>query len=514
MKRKLVNIALILVMLIMNFNILTSCDRSTDSSDDKFMEAINLDPAVLTFYLIGQEKKDTKEVLSKIAESTDLNITLNFKWFNYGRYFDSVKTAIASNEEFDLFLCGKPEVNGINIVELFRNGQVKDITGLLPKYAPVIFDELSREVLEAVKVDGKIVFLPSLAHFSSSVLGVNIKEDIVDKYNISSINTFDDYEILLKNINEKEKDVISGFIAGGPKYSINYFANAYGYVVLDYARYLVYKWDDPEMKIVQWEQTPEFKETIELIRRWYMLDYMEDVTDQKEIASFLGMAGRSEEGVAEIDFFNNGNKDIYHFYILYKNMRKQRENPLNSSSIGSIAFNANSVNTERSLMFLNWIQSSQENYDLFNYGIKDRHYILKDDQIDVPKGMKIDENPYWWHKLKNEFYNLAFMNINFSRSTVNDTPQDSFPNDQKEVFTANAQYAPHEGFYPDYKNVQNESSMRMQLYQDKILNAIQNNTYDTKDTDKIINALNQAGTERIVQEIQEQLDNWRSKNKK
>ncbi|MEN2773510.1 hypothetical protein [Acetivibrio clariflavus] len=48
-----------------------------------------------------------------------------------------------------------------------------------------------------------------------------------------------------------------------------------------------------------------------------------------------------------------------------------------SSRYRGVAVASNSKNPERVLMFLEWLHKSQENYDLFRYGIKDRHYGLK-----------------------------------------------------------------------------------------------------------------------------------------
>ena len=36
-------------------------------------------------------------------------------------------------------------------------------------------------------------------------------------------------------------------------------------------------------------------------------------------------------------------------------------------------------------MFINWLQSSQENYDSLMYGIKGKHYTLEDNKIKLPE---------------------------------------------------------------------------------------------------------------------------------
>lgn len=520
--------------------ILFICGMTAGCYDEKDMdvniitpETVKLDPVTLTFYMIGTEKKDTKEVLDKVAEATKLNIKLDFKWI-YGGYSQAVRSAIAANGNIDAFICGRPEPGGINVYEMFKNSQVKDITELLPTYAPVIMKVISEEGLELPRTEGKIIAVPSLEPPSVDILGVYVKKDVVDKYNVTAINTFHDYENLLKKVKEdeeKETDnennnsngaCIPGILTGGNyKYDIDFFANAYGYVILDYSQHLVYKWDDPSMKIIPWEQTPEFAETTDMISRWYKIGYMRQINGQEKIASFMGICGNHTEGPTELDFYNNGDKVVYNYYIPYINIKRQKVSSFNSTSIGTVAFNSNSQNTERALMFLNWIQSSQENYDLFNYGIKDRHYILKGEKIGMPEGMMLSQNPYWWHGLNNNLLNMAFRNINFDRSPIDDSVQGKDSSDNKDSsikkykeFLSLFSFAPHSGFYPDLRDIQDECNKRTQIYQDRIIGAIQKDAYDINETADIIEELKNTCTSHIVKEIQNQLDKWRTENNK
>ncbi len=56
--------------------------------------------------------------------------------------------------------------------------------------------------------------------------------------------------------------------------SIGLFAEANGYVNFNYILGLVYKWDDPEMRIIPWEQTPEYRRGIETILKWTNNGYL------------------------------------------------------------------------------------------------------------------------------------------------------------------------------------------------------------------------------------------------
>lgn len=218
---RLKSIISILLMSLTILSMLTGCTNEAVKGEDSF-ETAKLPSATLTFYMLEKEKKDTKEVLDKVAEASNLNIKLDFKWFSYEDYFRSVETAIASNEKMDAFECGKPVPGKIDFIEMFREGKVKDLTELLPQYAPNIYSQLSEGDLNSVRVDGKIAFIPPILPMVDC-LGVNIRKDLADKYNITSINTFSDYENILKKIKENEKNIVPGTIRGGA-YNIELFA--------------------------------------------------------------------------------------------------------------------------------------------------------------------------------------------------------------------------------------------------------------------------------------------------
>lgn len=504
MKSKLTNVAQIVGIFLIVATMVVGCSNTEDELEDISLTNEST-PVELIFYMTGEKSENTDEFLDQVAEASNLNIRVNFKCFNRKEYHKTIDTAIASNEKFDAFLCGRPIPGRDNYINMFRNGQIKDITDLLPEYAPIIYSQLSKAELDSARVDGKVVIVPPKLPMVDTI-GVYVKKDIADKYKISSINSFEDYGELLKKIKDNEKDIIPCQFRGGYGIrDIDLYVGEYGYVVLDYEQHLVYKWDDPKMKIIPWEQSEGFKETTDLICNWDKGGYIEKDYKSKKVATIISRFGEITEGTYEKNFFNDGNKEAFNYYILNKDKKIQRRSPSGAGPYTSIAFNSNSQNTERALMLLNWIQSNQENYDLFNYGMKNKDYILKDERIEI---LKSKEGPnYIW-------YNIPFLNINYIRLSVGDELPDSYKQDFIEYIETSSEYAPHEGFYPNYKDIQLECNRRIELYDKKISTAIQIGTYDINETDNIIDELEKVGTEMIVSEIQRQLDEWRVINKK
>lgn len=179
---------------------------------------------------------------------------------------------------------------------------------------------------------------------------------------------------------------------------------------------------------------------------------------------------------------------------------------MNNNALCSIALNSNSENIERTLMFLNWVQSSQENYDLLIYGILGKHYLLKDGLIFMPEGMEEDKNPYYG------WFSLPFRNANLDREWADEYDPVNKSEDITSFLKKYTSYAPHEGFYPDYKDIQALCDTRVQLFGNKIGSRLEHGAFDMEKADSIIEEINKAGTDQIVYEAQKQLDNWKALN--
>lgn len=59
-----------------------------------------------------------------------------------------------------------------------------------------------------------------------------------------------------------------------------------------------------------------------------------------------------------------------------------------STSTYSIGISKSCRHPERVMMFIEWLHSSQEAYNLFMYGVKDRNYILQDGKIGFTADIK------------------------------------------------------------------------------------------------------------------------------
>ncbi|MDP4090990.1 MAG: DUF3502 domain-containing protein [Bacillota bacterium] len=484
----------------------TGPDVSLNSNTD-------LPPVTLTFFVPGNKPANYENVLQQVEKKSNLNIKLNFTYSSSNNYEYTLSQVMTYSQVdldsfSDAFYVGRADFyTTADISYLAAAGKLKDITDLFQRYAPNIYKKLSDKELKSIQIGGKLYAVPSL-FTKAYTLNVAVKEDLMKKYNLPAINSLDDYELYLKTVKENEKNVLPGEIFYP---SASMFAGLYGYVVLDDNQGLVYKKDDPKMTVKAWEQTPEFKQVAGYLIRWCKNGYIDDINYSQggKLGSVLTKNDGIKEGTRIIQY-GRGNSDDFTFYnyVIGKDMPKQRMNPIGGVQDNpAIAINPKSKNAERVLMFLNWVQSSQENYDLFMYGIEGTDYKLEDNQlVSVQNNGNTIPYRYW--------SSYAFFNFDFYRTEKNaNWPNNIDKKEYKDFIDTKTFSAPHEGFSPDYANLQNETKQRGDaLLQNIMLAQVRGAvTIDESDLDDVIQALNNSDTEKIVNEVQKQLDNYMKK---
>ena len=524
MKMKLIiALAFFLIILIPGCNNASTTPQEQNVTTQNAITGDDVDPVTLTFYfpqLTGGEKADTNLVLSEIEDMTaDLfNVSLDFNWLPPGTYADTVLEKLASGAELDAVFCGLPGQGLLDFTAMAREGLLADLTDALPQYAPGLLAQFERDDLNCGRVDGDLFVIPSLFPMSDNIYAI-VRQDFVESYGLPPIRTFDDYGQYLAAIKLNEADIMPGKIADT---SIALFARASGYAVFDKEHFLVYGWADDTMQLLPWEQTAEFMNVVGYLSEWARNDYLDlnmqgmgdiwntiDLIISGDISSFL-FAGEyrigETIGIIEYSFNNylesNQIPGEIKAYRLYPELQAQMLNPVgNGLTTGSIALSAASDKIDRTLMFMDWIQSRQEHYDLFMYGIEGRHYELQGEQLSFPDGVTIDQNDYMAWDGRQAFKNLAFER--FVAVLPSDTRDDYSQN-----IRGNAVLAPHEGFYADDANISDLLEQRRQIILTDIELPLLTGTFDANNIDIVFEKLRNTGTDDIITDLQDQIASY------
>lgn len=484
------------------------CSSNTNTEDEAFMKKYktpeeNNERAVIKFYFQGEKPKAWDEVRTLIEkELADVvNVSLDFKWLDYQSYKQKMDILDASEEQFDAFCVAKPQKNYTDFTKLAREGKLKDITNLFPESAPALFQKYTEEELDYARVDGKLYAVPSL--YPHAYCTYLMAEDaLLTRYNITDISNLDQYEAYLKTIKENEPELVPGTISNSVD-TLYLFARASGYVIVDELQKLVYKWDDPEMKIVAWEKTPEFKEAVNYLASWFKKGYLVPNPDQLKTTSFMhyGIMMPPTTETTKMTFSNSsgkiGESNPLRMFYLYPDNTVQRDNAMGSFHFnGSFAFPATSVNTGKALRFLEWVQKNRNNYFLTMYGREGIDYVLKNDYPVLPEGMDYNDSTYMsWRG------SWAFRNIEFLMP-VNKGNKFSY----MDFIDKNSKYPPHGAFYPDFSAIESAAANRSKVFQDFERKINRGELTDSSQIDSFIKNLEDLGSSNLVEIAQKQLD--------
>ena len=118
------------------------------------------------------QKKVNDYVLEKLGFEVEL------EYVGYNSYVETVGRYFGANEPFDMCYMGS-QVSGLTYSERASAGYLKDLTDLLPEYAPDLYNSMSADVWEAAKVDGKIYGGINEQIFARSV-GIGIRTDVAE----------------------------------------------------------------------------------------------------------------------------------------------------------------------------------------------------------------------------------------------------------------------------------------------------------------------------------------------
>lgn len=459
----------------------------------------------LTFYFPGDAKKDARKVLDEVERKTkdSLNIKLEFNWVPWNDWENKMNVLAAAGDKYECQF----DADWLTLNKFANRGALLDIKDILPKYAPNLYKKYKKEDLLSATIGGKLVAIPWI-YPKTERRAFIVREDLRKKHGIPEIKTFEDMEVFFKTIKEKEP-AITPYM---PRDSVlQTVSDAFGYAVLSFSQALVYKWDDPKMKITAWEQTPEFKKSIEMFNKWYTQGYMpKDMLTIKDTSDKLMEAGKiaSTTQLWDLDVALNKKTKSSHPDWAFKsyNMYPDKLAPLSGPLNNAMVFNANAGNPERAMMFLEWVHANQENYDLLQYGIKGEHYTLKGEAVSQPSGITAATNGYMGWSARHGLWD-----IQFERALDDDPPgfKDAY---LANVNWKNNKYYPHQGFTPNFESMKTETA-QLTAYS-KEMEPLTRGVDSPAKAEEYIKKLKDMGRNKIVEEAQKQLDAWASANKK
>ncbi len=479
---------------------LNEVSKETTPRNQESADAGNqLEPVELTWYYpqwsIQPDTQKVQDAINKIT-TKKINATIRLMPTDGGSYEQKLNTMVAANEKFDI---AWTSFWMFNYAQNARRGAFVEIGPMLEKNAPELKKTFPDLVWEALKVDGKIYSILNYQTITNKE-GFLIQKRFADKYGLNpgTIKTIKDIEPFLTKIKENEPDIIPfGMTRGGNFENMKTTFNNIEYISNE-AIVGIYR-GDSETKVMDVIQSPEYKEYLNLMNGWYQKGLI-----NKDAPTVKALDDRKKAGQLAVTFHN----------VLKPGREAEEKNASGGQDIITVptsepyvgtntiiqsmqAISQTSENSERALMFLNLLNSDKELLNLVCYGIEGEHYTrISENTIKPLENSKYNPNITW--VFGNGF--LADLQEGQSQEVRDQTLKEN----------SEAQSSPILGFTFDPEPVQTEIA-NIQAVNDEYGPSL--NTGAAKNLDQklaeYIEKRKKAGVEKIVAEVQKQLDAWK-----
>ncbi|MBW7456222.1 extracellular solute-binding protein [Paenibacillus sepulcri] len=465
------------------------------------------DEVLLKFYFGGDKKAATDEVWSAISDyvkSKGLNIRFNVNFIPFGDFKDKMLVMAASGDDWDMNFDG----DWLSYKQMAAKGSYMALNDLLPKYAPNLNKKYEEQgTLSAATVNGQIVGLPWTMKMNERKFA-GWRADLAEKAGITiapdSIKTIEDIDKLLRDLkkaypNEKlsRTTPLSIYMIRDEWVDLNFHGLGF---------YL----NDPAIKIQPIEQQPFFKEAAALAKQWYddklinrdaMID-KEDGAAQWRNGKTLFTVTSHEWANADPGFADPNYKQ--QTSLLYPDKKF-----VNRTALANVvAINRNSKHPDRVLRFLDMIETDKTLYDLVQYGIEGKTYVLSGEATEYPEGMTTTTSNYmeWGGQ-------WAFWKPQFMRPTMT-YGQDFWLKEAEFASQPNNVNSPIDGLFIAEDAMKNEIAKRDQATEE-ISRPIEFGMVKNVDeavADYIEKQKNN-GLDKILQETQKQIDTYLASKK-
>jgi putative aldouronate transport system substrate-binding protein len=515
--KKILAVTLAVIMLI---SILAACSNQTenkpaaDSANTKGTNnstetnALDISKEVkLVYYLWGSPGPANNDILAEVNKllKRDINATLEVKWIDWPDIATKYPLLFASGEKFDM-AHASPTAD-VSYYTLAAQDALVDITDMLGVVAPNLKEAIPDQAWAGSKFDGKIYGVPTL-YGEYTPYGYAYRSDLLKKYGMEKISSVEDMEKYMDNVIANESYPP---INGNANDAFNMFRmlvdstdmwlNAPGIALTELN--LVTKSPEDYKTVFHPAFTQEFENWAVKMREWSDKGYWpKDILSTQVAANANFLAGNSAGylthaqdwiGKYGVDMKSQPESDPYFYTYAEANKKIKRKMGVENSTIIS----STSENPERALMAIDKFMNDPEYYNLIQYGIEGRQYVIEDGVKKTPAKFdaKVDGGGFTAWSLRNDKYNLIMDTENPIRNSLYA---------EWDKFSIND---PYMGFSFNPSNVTTEiaaiSNVNAQLGMQLMLGKTRK---DPKEAVADFRAqLKKAGIDKVIAEVQTQL---------
>ncbi|WP_391557118.1 ABC transporter substrate-binding protein [Robertmurraya sp.] len=505
MKNKKRIVSLVLSLSLVG-SILTACKSdptSSPKSDGKNGEVEKVVLALPTFNNIPQDYSEVEEAINKITEEK-INVEVDLQLYGPADYNQKVNLALQSGEQMDLF------VSLGNFTTYLSKNQLYPLDGLLEKYGAdtvaILENDFGPNLLKSTTSNGEIYGIPANKGMSLPPTFVYNADMLAEVgFSPDDIQSVDDLPAIFEAVKEKYPDVV-------PFGPVNVNPSDPGLVRLIKSSAKVDSLTDDtgvgvvigdSGNVVNFYETDEFKDGIEMVRGWYEKGYL-----QKDAATTtIGMAQMmsSDRGFSFIAAYGGLEAGKAISAQTGKNIEMKRISPFyfDTSATNAVTWMMSSTTKvpDAAMKLLNMTYTDKELLNTILFGIEGRDYEVVDEHhVKYPDGKSAANVPYTAQlssgilgseSLQYQLEGMSYEDVNVKITENRETER-----------------SPYFGFIFDQTPVKTELSTINNVV-NQYLPGLVTGSLDPETTlPKFIKALNDAGAKNVINEKQKQLDKW------
>ncbi len=381
----------------------------------------------------GTDTQLVSDTLDKMVQEK-IGVSVEIVQFGPTEFSTKLPMMLASDEQMDIGWD-----SGATFVTRARQGAYYDISEILPKYAPDLYNLYpDTKFWEGVTIDGGLYGVPTLKEMGEQWAVYTDEESMNDaiaagfEYDIDRVYELKELEPVLKAQMDNGR---RGYCAGTSIQTENLFKNYYFDTVVD--NFVINKKDGKTIQHLYF--TPEYEEYVKLMKEWYNKGYIAEDVHLGSGAWYGRGAGMAFVGYAP------GNEDIQTYYA------KETRIPImvspveitNTSVRGSIfAVYAKTINAKDDLLFMQLWNTDPEVKNLITYGIEGKHYTLNEEG-------KVVQDENYLSMYLNQNWATGNNLISYLLATEKDDKYEKF-----EKWNTQADFSVCFGFTPDTSEVE------------------------------------------------------------
>jgi len=456
-----------------------------------------LAPVKLSFIFGYDDKKAaTDEVWNAIATEfrNQLNATFDITFISSADYQDKMLVKFAAGDVWDLNFDGDWVIY-YRVVAM--NGYMA-LDDLLPKYAPDLFKAYqSTGVLDAAKVNGKVVVLPWTNIMTNRPFFL-WRGDLYD-VNPSTVKTVEDVDRLIYELKRRYPDRYTIEVAHWEPFIMKYD-------LMEAPFNFVFNANDRTVQVQHRAETQAYRELATYAEKWQKdgliwADVLVDQLDHNQLINqgrLITKWGTHEFATADRAWVEPAAK--WSYSSMYDDKKYNLRSPLSNI----VGIPRTSKNPERTLMWLNLVETNQKMYDLLHYGIEGKTYVkdpTKPNTVNFPAGMTQNTSNFMLWQSRWPLWKPQFMR-------GDPEFREGFWDEEKTFALSNPNniVSPLVGFALNTDAINNEMAQLQATFDaaDRMINVGLAGASGAA-VDRLIADLNRAGLQRVKTEYQRQV---------